>query len=203
MRRILNYTFLFIAKIIKTGLIVGIFLAIFVLGYFDGYLDPSVRELPSGEVEVQDVAEVVMWPFSPPITPTPVVVPTDILVKGDGPQLWEYVNRRRVELGSGDLELDEQLCTIASLRLNELIRDGELDAHEGFNTLRQRRPDLEPILDSYPNMSEFLAQGGETPQETLELWEGTLGHRAVVTNPEYEFGCIYSQNTFAVAITAY
>lgn len=97
----------------------------------------------------------------------------------------------------------DELCTIASIRLNELLELGKLDGHEGFSNLAERRPDMKWIFDKYSNVAEFLAVGGKSPQDTISLWENTLGHKKLLTGGEYVWGCIYAQYTFAVAIAAF
>jgi len=124
-------------------------------------------------------------------------------VSWGGPELWAAVNKRRTELGVNPLSQKDELCTIASIRLNELLDLGKLDGHVGFSNLEERRADLKWIFDKYSNMAEFLAVGGKTPEETVSLWENTLGHKKLLTGGEYVWGCIYAQNTFAVAITAF
>ena len=124
-------------------------------------------------------------------------------VSWGGPDLWEAVNKRRVQLGVNPLETASELCTIASIRLNQLLELGKLDGHVGFSNMPQDRPDLKWIFEKYSSISEFLAVGGATPEETVGLWENTLGHRKLLDGGEYVWGCIYSQNSFAVAITAF
>ncbi len=118
-----------------------------------------------------------------------------------GPELWEAVNKRRVEFGVNKLSRKDELCTIASIRLNQLLELGKLDGHAGFKPVLDRS-DLKWISEKY-NISEFLAQGYSTPEETVKGWENTLGHRGLLTGGEYVWGCVYSQNSFAVAISAY
>ena len=120
-----------------------------------------------------------------------------------GPELWSAVNSKRQELGVNPLSQRDELCTIASIRLNELLALGTLDGHEGFSNLQERRPDLGWIFEKYSNVAEFLAMGGQTPGETVSMWENTLGHKKLLAGGEYVWGCIYAQNTFAVAITAF
>lgn len=118
-----------------------------------------------------------------------------------GPELWEAVNMRRVEFGVNKLIRKDELCTIASIRLNQLLDINKLDGHAGFKPVLDRS-DLKWISEKY-NVSEFLAQGYATPSETVRGWENTLGHRGLLTGGEYVWGCVYSQNSFAVAISAY
>lgn len=120
-----------------------------------------------------------------------------------GPDLWEVVNKKRVEFGVNPLIQRDELCTIASIRLNELLEAGKLDGHEGFSNLPERRDDLQWIFDKYGNISEFLVSGAQTADHAVELWENTLGHKKLLSGGEYVWGCIYAQNSFGVAITAY
>ena len=93
------------------------------------------------------------------------------------------------------------LCTIASIRLNQLLELGKLDGHEGFVPVLNR-PDLKPEADKY-NISEFLIQGYPTPSAAVAAWENTMGHKSLLAGGEYVWGCVYAQNTFGVAIAAY
>ena len=119
-----------------------------------------------------------------------------------GPELWDEVNKRRVENGVNPLGKRDELCTIAAIRLNDLRELGKLDGHEGFSQMPEKRPDLKWIFEKY-DLAEFLIVGYDTPKETVEAWEHTLGHRSLVAGGEWSWGCIYSQDTFGVAITAY
>ena len=108
-------------------------------------------------------------------TKKPIVKTVVPKISWGGPELWEEVNKKRVENGVSQLAQRDELCTIASIRLNELLNLDNLDGHEGFGTMREDRPDLVWIFDKYAVVAEFLAMGGETPQETVSLWENTLG----------------------------
>ena len=118
-----------------------------------------------------------------------------------GPELWTSVNKRRVELGVNALKQRDELCTIAAIRLNQLLDLGNLDGHTGFVPTLER-DDLKWINQKY-TVNEFLIVGYPTPEEAVKGWEHTLGHRSLLAGGEHAFGCIYSQNTFGVAITGY
>lgn len=118
-----------------------------------------------------------------------------------GPELWDAVNKARVSYGVSPLKQKDELCTIAAIRLDQLIQLGKLDDHAGFVPTLER-PDLKWIADQY-NISEFLAYGFQTVDATVKGWGDTLGHKKLLTGGEYVWGCIYAQNTFAVAIAAY
>ncbi|MFZ3069311.1 MAG: CAP domain-containing protein [Microgenomates group bacterium] len=118
-----------------------------------------------------------------------------------GPELWAAVNKRRVEMGVNPLKQRDELCTIASIRLNQLLTLGRLDGHEGFVPVLNRE-DLKWISEKY-NISEYLIQGYSTPTEAVAAWENTLGHKSLLAGGEYVWGCVYAQNTIGVAIAAY
>ncbi len=118
-----------------------------------------------------------------------------------GPELWDAINKRRVELGVNPLNRIDELCTLASIRLNQLLELGKLDGHAGFVPLLDRA-DLKWISEKY-NISEYLAAGYGSAKETVTAWEATLGHRSLLAGGEYVWGCVYAQNGFAVAMAAY
>lgn len=118
-----------------------------------------------------------------------------------GPELWAAINKRRVEMGVNPLKQMDILCTVASIRLNQLLELGKLDGHEGFVPVLERS-DLKPTTEKY-NISEFLIQGYPTPEEAVKAWENTMGHKVLLSGGEYVWGCVYAQNTFGVAIAAY
>jgi|SRR3990170_3056806 len=192
--------------LISFGLIgvAAVMLAFYVGGFFQGYklakseIDTSFLNFLDGLIDPQTRI--------PTSTLSPLPSSTRAAVKSSawgGPELWQAVNKKRSELGVNPLSIKSDLCTISSIRLNELLELGKLDGHEGFSTMRESRPDLKWIFDNFSNISEFLAVGGQSAGETVALWENTLGHRKLVDGGEYVWGCIYAQDTFAVAIVAY
>ena len=137
-------------------------------------------------------------PLPPTKTPTSTSLPT-----WGGPEIWSAVNKKRQEYGVNALSQRDDLCTIASIRLNELLELGKLDGHEGFSKMPEKRPDLKWIFDKYSNIAEFLVSGAQSPEQAVSLWENTLAHKKLLTGGEYVWGCIYAQYGFGVAITAF
>lgn len=202
--------------VIKTFLAVFalvLFLASLIGVYFLGMVNGYKLASEDAEVEISELIEefiaqqeLIPGGVFPTSTRAPARVPTAVVSKKvtwGGPDLWEAVNKRRQEFGVNPLSQKNELCTIASIRLNELLDLGDLDNHEGFTNLREEREDIQNIFDNYSTVAEFLALGGQTPQETVSMWENTLGHKLLLTGGEYVWGCIYSQNSYAVAITAF
>lgn len=198
------------ATAISLLLIVIIVLMIFRIGYLLGFNEGRSRAIDyySGVFDYSNPTET---PVVAKATGTPTRSSEDQKtqesgylrnVAWGGPQLWEAANKKRVEMGVNPLNQKDELCTIASIRLNELLELGKLDGHEGFSNMAERRPDLSYIFERY-SISEFLAAGADTPEETVDLWLNTLAHKKLLTGGEYVWGCIYAQNSFAVAIAAY
>ena len=179
-----------IVKILSTGLFVTAFcsiaIAIFLVGRASSTIQPVVTLQPTAT----STPKIVIKSKSAPVLTL------------SGPAVWEAVNKRRVEFGVNPLGQKDELCTIASIRLNQLLTLGTLDGHEGFGKLPEERPDLKWIFEKY-NVAEFLVSGADSPQNAVDLWENTLGHKKLLTGGEYSWGCIYAQNGFGVAIAAY
>lgn len=198
-----------ILKVLNVFLLSITFLVVaftlFLIGYSRGY----INGYNNGQIAFQNekissttkpIATVVPSPSSKPVyTLKPTAIPS---AKWGGPQLWEAVNKSRVEHGVNPLKQKDELCTIASIRLNQLLELGKLDGHEGFGKLPTDRADLKWIFDQY-NISEFLVSGASSPQDAVNLWLDSLGHKKLLTGGEYSFGCIYAQSGFGVAIAAY
>ncbi|MBN1168848.1 hypothetical protein JXA63_03060 [Candidatus Woesebacteria bacterium] len=164
----------------------------------ENYYLGEIQEINNKAVTTYEIVE------GKPPAPVPTRNPSLIInVSWGGPELWEEVNQKRVEYGVGTLDQRDELCTIASLRLNELLELGRLDGHEGFGNLQENRPDLEWIFEKYGTIAEFLVAGAETATEAVDLWDNTLGHKKLLTGGEYVWGCTYAQNGFGVAIAAF
>ncbi len=200
---LLSFAFVLLSFLVIFGYFAG-----FWSGYYKAFedIEKSLRSLSSEKVEITPTPFSTLIPkntATPSTKPMPTIITVKPKVSWGGPELWLEVNKKRQEYGVNPLNQKDDLCTIASIRLNELLEIGKLDGHEGFSNLKERRPDLNWIFEKYSVIAEFLAMGGETPQETVSLWDNTLGHKKILNGGEYVWGCIYAQNTFAVAITAY
>ena len=169
-------------------------------GYVKGFQNGSVFQVSNEQASSTTIPIATGTPK--PAAKTAMPKPAALKSSLSGPTLWEAVNKRRVEFGVNPLKQKDELCTIASIRLNQLLELGKLDGHEGFSKLPETRPDLKWIFDKY-NVSEFLVSGATSPQNAVNLWENTLGHKKLLSGGEYSFGCIYAQNSFGVAIAAY
>jgi len=172
---------------------------IFLIGYVKGFqngsqsVDLYYKNLPKDNVSAT---------VAPIATSKPTVVKTQPKITWGGPQLWEAVNKRRVQLGVNPMQVKDEICTVASIRLNQILDLDNLDGHKGFSEMPKDRPDLKWIFEKY-NLSEFLVSGATSPEEAVSLWENTLGHKELMSGGQYVWGCIYAQGGYGVAISAY
>ena len=201
---ILSKIFLFSSAVVLSAVLVFV---IYYIAYNRGYL-PGLRSMDDYLAQIFTNPDATSYEINegmpkPTIAPIPTIKKVSQGVSWGGPDLWLVVNNKRVEYGVNPLKEADELCTIASIRLNELLELGKLDGHEGFGNMTERRTDLKWIFEKYSTLAEFLAYGGLTPEETVGLWNNTLGHKKLLSGGEFVWGCIYAQNTFAVAIAAY
>lgn len=196
-----------IAKILGLGVLITGFLVLIIAAFFVGYIRGYGFGKNDTEVVFQKLLNDKVSSITKPIASsqpvaTQVPQPKQIVPNWSGPDLWEAVNKERSVNGVNPLSTKAEICTIASIRLNELLELGKLDGHAGFSNMATERPDLKWIFEKY-NLSEFLVSGAASAEEAVSLWENTLGHKQLLTGGEYVWGCTYAQNGFGVAIAAY
>lgn len=179
-------------------------LTVFWVGYSRGFIVGKNEQLAQNQKYLSQIASATTRPVSTKpedktviyVTPAPIA-----RITWGGPDLWAVVNKRRIELGVNPLSVKDEVCTIASIRLNELLALGQLDGHAGFSKLAERA-DIKPTFEKY-NLSEFLVSGATSAQAAVDLWENSLGHKELLSGGQYVWGCIYAQEGFGVAIAAY
>src|SRR3990167_1332902 len=194
-------------KIVSGSILIFAFILVTLTSFLAGYVKGYGFGKESAEIFYRKlIADKVSATTAPQATTKPAgtfAPKPQAKITWGGPQLWDAVNKRRIELGVNPLSSREEICTIASIRLNQLLELGKLDGHEGFSNMPEKRPDLKWIFDKYSNIAEFLVSGAQSPEEAVSLWENTLAHKKLLTGGEYVWGCIYAQYGFGVAITAF
>jgi uncharacterized protein YkwD len=153
---------------------------------------------------------------SPPPTENITATPTDFLSKQNsytqtkqptpipyytGVELWEQVQKYRREHGVPELRQDTTLCTIASIRVNQLLDLRNLDNHDGFPPLIQKYQDSGQL--EHLNVAENILSGYKTATEAVSGWDSSLGHRALMQDGSFVWGCAAANYGFAVLIAAY
>lgn len=178
---------------------------IFSAGYFLGARETFQTLSSEFQKQIEELAKSETTPSPTPFTQTKTAekTPTPALpLKTDytGPQLWEAINKARIEHGVSALGQRDILCTIAAIRLAQIRELGKLDGHDGFKPVYEKYKDDSNMPN---NVSEFLISGYPTADQAVSGWLDTLGHKKLITGGEYVWGCIYAQDGFGVAITGY
>lgn len=128
-----------------------------------------------------------------PITPTPDYY--------TGVELWQEIQKYRREHGVPEFKQDNTLCTIASIRVNQLIELGKLDDHQGFNPLIQEYKQQGRIR--FNQVAENILYGYPTAQAAIQAWDSSLGHQALMQDGSYVWACAAANHGFAVLIAAF
>lgn len=118
-----------------------------------------------------------------------------------GTQLWSEVQKYRREHGVPEFKQDNLLCTISSIRLNQLLELGRLDNHDGFEPLVDRFRSDGSL--THTNIGENLLAGYSTPQEAVSAWDNSPGHQALLKDGAYVFACTSANHGYAVLIAAF
>lgn len=118
-----------------------------------------------------------------------------------GVELWEQVQKYRREHGVPEFRQDTTLCTIASIRVNQLLELRNLDNHDGFPPLVQKYQDSGQL--THLNVAENILSGYKTATEAVAGWDSSLGHRALMQDGSFVWGCAAANYGFAVLIAAY
>ena len=102
-----------------------------------------------------------------------------------------YVNIEREEVGLKPLRLSPQLMQAADIRAKELLQ-----------RFSHTRPDgtgcFTAVSTSYRYIGENIAAGQSSPQEVVEAWMNSQGHRENILNPNFDkmgIGYVYSPNS--------
>lgn len=96
-------------------------------------------------------------------------------------QVLELVNKERAKEGLPELKLSSSLNNVAAIRAKELT--------EEFSHTRPNGKDCFTALTeagiSYSSVGENIAAGQATPQEVMESWMNSEGHRANILSENY------------------
>lgn len=107
-------------------------------------------------------------------------------------QVLTLVNAQRAQAGLSPLRLDTRAAQAAQVRAEEIQTSFSHTRPDGshFSTA------LKEAGVSYRSCGENIAWGQKNPQQVMEGWMNSSGHRANILNPEYTaIGIGYAQNS--------
>lgn len=116
-----------------------------------------------------------------------------------GQDLWQAVQNYRKAHSLPTFEQSNELCTVASIRVNELLQLGRLDNHDGF---QKRADEFFERNKGWTSINENIASGYDTAVQTVEWgWDQSLGHQALIQSREYPKACAAANSGFSVLVT--
>ncbi len=129
------------------------------------------------------------------VSPTPTPIPTFT-----GQEVFDAVNNYRTQNGVKELKLDSGLCNHLSQRWLD-IKAGEDEnvAHKGLDEWTRK----------YGNPNGRFSKGdediatGNTPEEVIQAWAGSPGHRLSILNPDADVACSYALKGTAIIEIGY
>lgn len=150
--------------------------------------EPETPETPTAPStpETPTTPEAPSTPETPttPVTPSEPETPSDSDVSGVhayAKQVVSLVNEERTKAGVGKLDFDVKLTSAANVRSKEIV-----------NTFSHTRPDGTQFYTaikeqgfSYKGCGENIAWGQKTPDEVMNAWMNSSGHRSNILNSKY------------------
>lgn len=106
-------------------------------------------------------------------------------------EVLQLVNKERAKVGARPLHLNDELMAGAKIRAEEITRHFSHDRPDGkscFTVLRNRNRTL----------GENIAAGNPTPEEVVDSWMHSPGHRANILNKDFKelgVGYCYKDNS--------
>ena len=192
----------------------------FICGYFNGCGNPGVPNEPNvpDEPDEPDIPDIPAATKTPRPTKTPDIPtvtqaprPTKAPDKPDIPavtqapsggatssyavQVVDLVNQERAKQGLAALTIDSTLMNAAQTRAVETVRS--------FSHTRPNGSSFSSVLSeygyNYRTAGENIAYGQRTPQEVVNAWMNSSGHRKNILNANYTkigVGCYKSGSTY-------
>lgn len=114
-----------------------------------------------------------------------------------GQDVFDRVNKYRVDNGVKELKLDDRLCNNISQRYFD-VKQGvdENIAHKGFDDW------VKKYVPSNFAVAEDVASG-QTVDDLIKSWDGSPSHRLSLLNKKYVYGCAYGFEGWGIMILGY
>lgn len=106
-------------------------------------------------------------------------------------EVLDLVNKERAAYGLSALQADSKVQAAAKTRANEILKSFSHTRPDGraFSTA------LNEAGATYSGAGENIAKGQRTPEEVVNAWMNSEGHRANILNSKYKYlgvGCVKS-----------
>lgn len=105
-------------------------------------------------------------------------------------QVLQLVNAQRTKAGLGSLSMDDKLSNMAMVKAQDMIQNNYFDHNSPtygspFDMMRQ-------FQITYRSAGENIAKGQSSPEQVMNDWMNSPGHRANILNSSFtKLGCAY------------
>ncbi|WP_077304427.1 CAP domain-containing protein [Terribacillus halophilus] len=108
-------------------------------------------------------------------------------------QVVELTNQEREKAGLSPLKADVELSKVARAKSQDMADNGYFDHNSP--TYGSPFDMMKSFGISYQTAGENIAQGQKTPEEVVQAWMNSQGHRENILNPDYtNIGVGYVEN---------
>jgi uncharacterized YkwD family protein len=107
---------------------------------------------------------------------------TNSVISAYEKQVADLVNAERKKAGLKPLILDTKLSEVAGIKSADMQKRGQM-SHTG--TYGDPFQMMKHFGITYKSAGENIAQGQRTPQEVMNAWMNSQGHRANILNPSF------------------
>lgn len=98
-------------------------------------------------------------------------------------EILRLVNQQRAQNGLAALTLSEKLCELATLKAEDMVANGYFD--HTSPTYGTPFAMMKQFGVSYSSAGENIAAGQRTPEEVMDAWMNSSGHRANILSANY------------------
>lgn len=98
-------------------------------------------------------------------------------------QVLDLVNQERIKRGLNKLTLDTKLSNVANIKSQDMVNKNYFDHNSP--TYGSPFDMMKKFGINYKSAGENIAQGQKTPQEVMNAWMNSKGHRENILNPNF------------------
>ena len=147
-------------------------------------------------VSITPLSRITIFPTNTPtIEPTATLVPTQKPTSVPSNSLLTAINTYRHDQNIPSLTVHPMLCRIASERIEQLIKKGSLDQHEGIHEFTQ---EIQSMFNSWHEVIYKTTQQQTTTDVVRQGWANSSLHNQSILNTDSQYGCGKQKNGYAV-----
>lgn len=113
-----------------------------------------------------------------------------------GQDIFDAINAHRQSLSLDPIVLEPTICdNLVQRQLDLANPENQFRGHVGFEDWAV----AEKLDQIYPELAEMYTKEALSPQEAIDWWKGSPGHRLTLEG-DYDVGCAYANDGVAVVV---